>query len=169
NRIRDPQTNSNGKGDLEPIESMEAPDPLTLVIKTSIVHAGFLPALAGAWTMIAPKEVVEQNGDLRKVAVGTGPFMLDEWQPNTHIKLKRFADYWDRDNVSVDRITFAVIPDEQSLLAQLRAGSVHTGSIQDNKNVLLLKDEKAIQLQPQPTIGMDYLVFNCGKPPFDDV
>lgn len=169
NRIRDPNGNANGKGDLEPIETLEAPDPATVIIKTKTVAAGFLAALAGTWTMIVPKEVVEKNGDLRKVAVGTGPFALDEWQPNTAIKLKRFADYWGKDSVYLDRITFQVIPDEQTMLAQLRGGAVHTGAIQDNKNVALIKDDKNLRSQQAPTIGEDYLVFNCGKPPFNDV
>jgi peptide/nickel transport system substrate-binding protein len=169
NRILDPKTNASQKVDLETIDSMTAPDPYTLVIKTKFVFGEFLTALAGYSTMIVPKEVVEQNGDLRKVAIGSGPFILEEWREKTHIKLRKNPDHWEANNIYVDRITVPIIPDEQTALAQLRSGAVHSLLLSDLKNVGLVKDDPALALQRSPTLQTDILVFNCGKPPFDDL
>jgi peptide/nickel transport system substrate-binding protein len=169
NRILDPKLNASQKVDLETIDTMTAPDPYTLVIKTKIVFGEFLTALAGYSTMIVPKEVVEQNGDLRKVAVGSGPFIFEEWREKTHIKLRKNPDHWEANNIHVDRITIPIIPDEQTALAQLRSGAVHSLLLSDLKNVGLVKDDKALALQKSSTLQTDILVFNCGKPPFDDL
>jgi peptide/nickel transport system substrate-binding protein len=140
-----------------------------LVIKTKILFGEFLTALAGYSTMIVPKEVVEQNGDLRKVAVGSGPFILEEWREKTHIKLKKNPDHWEAGNIHVDRITIPIIPDEQTALAQVRSGAVHSLLLTDLKNVALVKDDKALTVQKSGTLQTDILVFNCGKPPFNDL
>ena len=168
NRILDPKTNASQKVDLEVIDTMTAPDPNTLVIKTKFIFGEFLTALAGYSTMIVPKEVVEQNGDLRKVAVGSGPFILEEWREKTYVKLKKNPDHWEANNIYVDRITIPIIPDEQTALAQLRSGAVHSLLLSDLKNVGLVKDDKALALQKTSTLQTDILVFNCGKPPFND-
>ena len=43
------------------------------------------------WTMAAAeaKEAVEQNGDLARTGMGTGPFMFDHWTPGSEIVLKK--------------------------------------------------------------------------------
>jgi peptide/nickel transport system substrate-binding protein len=65
-------------------------------------------------------------------------------------------------------MTIPIIPDEQSVLAQMRAGSVHSYLLTNLKNVATLRGDPALQLQQAPTLETDVLVFNCGKPPFDD-
>ena len=152
NRILDPKMNASQKVDLETIDTMTAPDPYTLVIKTKIVFGEFLTALAGYSTMIVPKEVVEQNGDLRKVAVGSGPFIFEEWREKTHIKLRKNPDHWQANDIHVDRITVPIIPDEQTALAQLRSGAVHSLLLTDLKNVGLVKDDPALTLQRTGTL-----------------
>ena len=38
--------------------------------------------------------------------------------------LERFADYWDKDRIHLDRITYCSIPDSTVRLANLRAGAL---------------------------------------------
>ena len=59
-----------------------------------------------------------------RVADGTGPFMLEDFRPNSLIRLKRNPDYYEPGLPYLDGLDFRIIPDEGSRMAALRAGSV---------------------------------------------
>ena len=53
-----------------------------------------LANVEGMW--IIAREVVEQYGDLKKPesAIGTGPFLLERYEPNVKTVFKRNPDYF---------------------------------------------------------------------------
>src|SRR3989442_9307747 len=80
---------------LEPVERVEVVDRYTVkfVLKEPFVWlVHMLANPAGTW-IIAP-EVVQQFGDLKKPesAIGTGPFMLERYEPNVKTVFKRNPD-----------------------------------------------------------------------------
>jgi peptide/nickel transport system substrate-binding protein len=80
-RVLDPNVGSGGRGYLMAIEGIETPDKTTVIIHTKTPTASLLAALAGNWQSIVPRDEVEKRGDLRRTAIGTGPFILQEWVP----------------------------------------------------------------------------------------
>jgi peptide/nickel transport system substrate-binding protein len=168
-RILDPKVASGGRGYLSAIEQIETPDPHTVRIITKQPSASLLAGMAGGWSAIVPREVIEQKGDLRRTAVGTGPFVLQEWVPQSHLKARRNPDYWDQGKPVVDAVEIKVIPDEASILAQLRTGNIHHALLEDNKNYLLVKDDKRLTAQRSPRLGFDMVNINHGRKPFTDV
>src|SRR5215470_7429302 len=82
---------------LEPVERIEVVDRYTVkfILKEPFV---WLPTrladTSGMW-LIAP-EVVEKFGDLKKPesAIGTGPFLLERYEPNVKTVFKRNPDYF---------------------------------------------------------------------------
>ena len=147
-RVLDPKGSSGGRGYLSAIDGMEVPDQSTLRIHTKQPSASLLAGMAGGWSSIIPKEVVEEKGDLRRMAVGTGPFILQEWVPQSHLKARSNPDYWDKGKPYVDALELKVIPDEANIIAQLRTGNVHHALLEDNKNYLLVKDDKRLTAAP---------------------
>ncbi len=71
-RLVDPETASTSAADLASMEKVEAPDELTVVMTLKAPDASLLATLSSQSTIIIPREVVEENGDLSQVAVGTG-------------------------------------------------------------------------------------------------
>jgi peptide/nickel transport system substrate-binding protein len=71
NHIRDPKTVATLLSDFEPIASVDAPDPATVVLKLKRPY-GVLPAVLATpvWAAIVPANA----GDLAAHPVGTGPF-----------------------------------------------------------------------------------------------
>src|SRR4029453_7017722 len=67
-RILDPKVGSGGRGYLSAI----------VRIVTKAPSASLLAGMAGGWSAIVSREAVEK-GDLRRTAMGTGPFILQEW------------------------------------------------------------------------------------------
>ncbi len=168
-RILDPKIGSGGRGYLSAIEQIEVPDTRTVRITTKQPSASLLAGMAGGWSSIVPREVIEQKGDLRRTAVGTGPFIFQEWIPQSHLKAKKNPDYWDKGKPYVDAIEIKVIPDEASILAQLRTGNVHHALLEDNKNYQLVKDDKRLIVQRSPRLGFDMVNINHGRKPYTDV
>ena len=79
---------------LNPIIAMETPDPSTFVIKLKSAQPVFLDELSAFVVPIAiiPSEQASREGGKLDI-IGTGPMQFVEWTPDSHIRLKRFADY----------------------------------------------------------------------------
>lgn len=80
------------------VTDVEVVDDYTVRLHLSEPRPTLLTALASYQTYpgIMPRELVEGKdvGELgTSDFVGTGPYMLVEWQPDQHIHLRRFADY----------------------------------------------------------------------------
>jgi peptide/nickel transport system substrate-binding protein len=69
----------------------------------------------------------------------------------------------------VDGVEIKIIPDEASIIAQLRTGNIHHALLEDNKNYLLVKDDKRLNAMRSPRLGFDCMVMNHGRKPFEDV
>ena len=60
--------------------------------------------------------------------IGTGPFRLVEYQPNSHVEYVRHQNYWKKGLPYLDALSFKVLPDEQARVAALRAGAIDGGT-----------------------------------------
>ncbi|HXK33590.1 MAG TPA: ABC transporter substrate-binding protein [Dehalococcoidia bacterium] len=79
------------RGQWSVIDSIEARDRYTVVIKTKQPVAPFLSFLAGPHAFIIARESVNDRDELSSDAamMGTGPFMLDSFEPNAVARLIR--------------------------------------------------------------------------------
>ncbi|HEV8307951.1 MAG TPA: ABC transporter substrate-binding protein [Methylomirabilota bacterium] len=168
-RILDPKVGSGGRGYLSAIDQIEVPDKYTVRLHTKEPSASLLAGMAGGWSAIVPREEIEKRGDLRRAAVGTGPFIFQEWVPQSHLKGRKNPDYWDKGKPYVDAVELKVIPDEANIVAQLRTGNVHHALLEDNKNYFLVKDDKRLATLRSPRLGFDMVNVNHGRKPFQDV
>jgi peptide/nickel transport system substrate-binding protein len=168
-KVMDPKVGSGGRGYFAAVEGIEIPDKYTVRIHTKAPTASLLAGLAGNWSAIVPRDEVEKRGDLRRTAIGTGPFILQEWVPQSHLKARRNPDYWDKGKPVVDAIEIRIIPDEASIIAQLRTGNIHHAMLEDNKNYFLVKDDKRLTTLRTSRLGFDCLMINMGRKPFTDV
>lgn len=113
------------------VERYEAPDAETFTLRTWRPY-GYLLMLAGSpMSAIVPVEAVEQFGDLKSHAVGSGPFVLERQDRGQGVEMVRNPNYY-HDFPYIDGISVKVIPDESSIQAAFRAGSIDVYSA-DNK------------------------------------
>lgn len=82
------------------IDSIEAPDPQTVVIKTAKPTAPMLAFLAGRHAFIVPKEVPGKDDVIATDAdaIGTGPFILNAFQSRSVVGLGRNPNWFARDD-----------------------------------------------------------------------
>jgi peptide/nickel transport system substrate-binding protein len=115
---------------LDPVERVEVVDRYTVkfVLKEPFVWlVHMLANPAGAW-IIAP-EVVQQFGDLKKPesAIGTGPFLLERYEPNVKTVFKRHPDYFLTGQPYIDGVEWLVLEDDSTGLAMYRTGQIDCG------------------------------------------
>ncbi|WP_046862180.1 ABC transporter substrate-binding protein [Microvirga massiliensis] len=113
------------KPELAAVDRVEAVDPTTvrLVLKTP-----FSPLLAQltdrAGMIVSPKAAKEAGDRFGQQPVCAGPFKFVERVQQDRIVLEKFADYWDKDRIYIDRVTFLPIADSTVRLANLKAGQL---------------------------------------------
>ena len=78
------------------MDKIEAVDKYTVKFTLKEPFAWFLEPWPPPRTWIVAKEVVEQYGDLKKpeCCIGTGPWMLERYEPNLRLTFVRNPNYF---------------------------------------------------------------------------
>jgi len=104
------------------IEGMETPDKYTLRVHLQTPNVLFPQNVAESVTVIFPREVLEEDGDLKKRLIGTGPYILKEHTRKVRVVLTRNPDYYDKGRPYVDEYVILSAPDAATRLAAFRTG-----------------------------------------------
>ena len=104
------------------IEGMETPDKYTLRIHLKTPNTLFAQNLAEPVTVIFPREVLEEDGDLKKRLIGTGPYIMKEHTRKVRVVLQRNPDYYDKGRPYFDEYVILSTPDAATRLAAFRTG-----------------------------------------------
>jgi peptide/nickel transport system substrate-binding protein len=113
------------KPELAALDHVEIVDPLTikLVLKTP-----FSPLIAQltdrAGMMVSPKAAKEEGDKFGLHPVCAGPYKFVERVQQDRIVFEKFADYWNKDNIFIDRVVFQPIVDATVRLANLKSGGL---------------------------------------------
>jgi peptide/nickel transport system substrate-binding protein len=113
------------KPELAALDHVDVVDPLTikLVLKTP-----FSPLIAQltdrAGMMVSPKAAKEAGDKFGQHPVCAGPYKFVERVQQDRMVFEKFADYWNKDNVFIDRVVFLPIVDATVRLANLKSGGL---------------------------------------------
>lgn len=168
-RVLDPATASPGRSYISSIKDIEVVDSYTVKLTLAAPLASLLDALTSNNISIVAKEAVEANGNLQRVAVGTGPYMLKEWVADNSMTLVKNPNYFEKGMPLTDTIIFRVIPEEASLYAGVRSGNLDMATINDGATIRQAKTDKSVVVMSKPGMNVRVFSFNNKKAPFDDV
>src|SRR3954447_3854853 len=113
------------KPELTQLDHVDVVDPLTikLVLKTP-----FSPLIAQltdrAGMMVSPKAANQEGDKFGLRPVCAGPYKFVERVQQDRIVFEKFADYWNKENISIDRVMFQPIVDATVRLANLKSGGL---------------------------------------------
>ncbi len=127
-------------------ERYEAPNPHTFTELTKKPYGYFLMDLGSPLTAIMPVEAVEQLGDLKSNALGSGPYMLKSYARDEGLELVRNPTYY-HEYPYVDGYNVKVIKDDASIQAAFRAGSVDIYNATDKLKADTVKDVSGTSIQ----------------------
>jgi peptide/nickel transport system substrate-binding protein len=159
---------SPGKSSFASIQDIEVVDSHTVTFHLSQPDAGLLESMASSWYgSIVNRETVEQHGDLNNTAVGTGPFIVEEWAVDNELRLRKNPDYFVEGRPYVDQVLIKVIPDESNIVAGLRSNTIHHATLEDNLLFDLLEGEGNLTTFRSQRLGFELMNINNSVPPFD--
>ena len=164
-RILDEATGASARANYLSIASIDTPDDYTVVFNLSEPDAPLLAALATTNAAIVDSADIA-SGDVATVANGTGPFMLENWTPDQTTTLKTNPNWWGA-VPKIDGIEIRIIPDETSILAALRAGTIDFALLNDPLVATLLKDDPTVVLNRVQAINYHVLQLRAVEPPLD--
>ncbi len=157
-------TGSFRKPELAAVDHVDVVDPLTINV---VLKTPYSPLIAQftdrAGMMVSPKAVKEAGDKFGLHPVCAGPYKFVERVQQDRIVFEKFKDYWNRDNVRIDRVVFLPIVDSTVRLANLKSGALEliervlATDIKDVRADSKLKLATALELGYQ---GLDINVDN---------
>ena len=153
------------------IEGMETPEKYTLRIHLKTPNVLFAHNLAEPIAVIFSREVLEEDGDLKKRMIGTGPYLLKEHTRKVRIVLSRNPDYFDKGRPYLDEYTILSTPDAATRLAAFRSGQsdiIWQASPAEVETVRKTNASAQIQAYAN-TLAPFGVALAQDKPPFNDL
>ncbi len=155
------------------VESVETPDPYTVIFKLSEVYANF----AGDCfydESVLPEHLLAgalgagfQSDPFHSAPVGSGPFVFHEWVSGSHMTFRANHDYYG-EGPFLDEITIKFVPDGNALLMQLETGSVMGIDNAPDELLTLSDDLKGTIVYRNPALFNEHLDVNCENPILSD-
>lgn len=100
--------------------------------------------------------------------IGTGPFRVTEFNQGESVVFEKNPEYYDAAAVSLDKLTFRLIPDPATALAAMEAGDVDGIESVPAPEIPRLSVESDAFLVV-PALGTTYAFFNPAQAPLDNL
>lgn len=153
------------------VSGLSAPDPYTFRIALAKADQSFVHTLAMHFSAPIPRELVAQHGkDLRRRAIGTGPFRLSSWDPGVRIVLERHARYHEQGKPYLDRVVFEEGLKRDTAFLRFRNGEVDVLPRMGPADQLLLRTAPWKRyMSAVARLDIFGLFMNTQLAPFDNV
>src|SRR6202140_3690240 len=152
------------KPELAAVDHVDVVDPLTikLVLKTP-----FSPLIAQltdrAGMMVSPKAAKEAGDKFGLHPVCAGPYKFVERVQQDRMVFEKFADYWNKDNVFIDRVVYLPIVDATVRLANLKSGGLDLIERVLATDIKDVRADSRLKLSTALELGYFGLTINTGN------
>jgi len=152
------------KPELAALDHVDVVDPLTIRL---VLKAPFSPLIAQltdrAGMMVSPKAAKEAGEKFGLHPVCAGPYKFVERVQQDRIVLERFADYWNKDNIFIDRVVFLPIVDSTVRLANLKSGGLDLIERVLATDIRDVRADPRLKLSSALELGYMGLTINVGN------
>ena len=174
--VMNPANNVVTREGYDRIAAMTAPDPYTVRVKLKQPYAPAVASFFGpslAPMCILPQHILERLADINHAAynakpVGTGPFIVQRYDPSSGLYLKANPHYW-RGVPKLREIHYLLVPDPNTRTVMMRTGEADLDY--DPASGLLAQLAAIAHVRLLHTLFNEfwYLTFNEAHKPLDDV
>jgi peptide/nickel transport system substrate-binding protein len=148
------------------VDKVEIVDPMTVRL---VLKEPFSPLLAQltdrAGMMVSPKAAEAAGDKFGLKPVCAGPYKFVERVQQDRIVVEKFADYWDKDHVFIDKITYLPIVDGTVRLANLRSGGLDLIERVLATDIKSVRDNAKLKLSKAVSLGYTGLTVNLSNGP----
>jgi len=152
------------KSELASVDHVEVVDPLAIKLVLKTPYSPLIAQLTDrSGMMVSPKAAKEAGDKFGLHPVCAGPYKFVERVQQDRMVFEKFADYWNKDNIHIDRVIFLPIVDATVRLANLKSGGL------DLIERVLATDIKDVRADPKlllstaPELGYLGLTVNIGN------
>jgi peptide/nickel transport system substrate-binding protein len=166
NYHRDPASKSAARSALSGIADIKADGPETIIFKLKDGDADF-PYLTADYHL--PIFAAKDGKIDFASGTGTGPFVMDKFDPAVKFAAHRNPNYHHSDGPWFDDIEMLTIAETGARQNALLSGQVHYIDRVDLRQVAALKRRKDVRVTDVTGFGHYVAPMNCTAKPFDDV
>lgn len=166
--ILKPESKSTRRPFFAPIvDSIETPDPLTVVFRLKTADGAFANKIAGYLYIIPagyeaslPAPAAES---FAKAPVSLGPYRVKDYKIGQDLVLERFEDYWG-EKPDVKNLIFKVIPEPSSRVNALLTGEIDLAVVLPLPDVQRLRKEPGLDIIANPVAAPLYVRLYTNQP-----
>jgi peptide/nickel transport system substrate-binding protein len=152
------------KPELAALDHVEVVDPLTIKLMLKSPFSPLIAQLADrAGMMVSPKAASEEGDKFGLHPVCAGPYKFVERVQQDRIVFEKFADYWNKDNVFIDRVVFLPIVDTTVRLANLKSGGLDLIERVLATDIKDVRADPRLKLSTAIELGYMGLTLNVGR------
>jgi peptide/nickel transport system substrate-binding protein len=147
------------------VTSIDAPDPLTVVIHLKQPDPGLLPNLSDGAIGIIP---AGSGRDFGRHLIGSGPFRFVSQEQDKEVVIERNPNYWAKPP-NLERVRFAVVPDSITRALELQKGSADIAvNALSPDQTFAIRNDSQIVVETGPGTVLNYISFNTRDPIMKD-
>jgi peptide/nickel transport system substrate-binding protein len=152
--------------ELAAVDTVEVVDPLTIKLNLKQPFSPLFAQLTDrAGMMVSPKAAEAAGDKFALHPVCAGPYKFVERIPQDRIVVEKFADYWNKDHVFIDKITYLPIIDSTVRLANLRSGGLDMMERVLATDIKTVRDDPKLKLTKAVSLGWFALLINMDNGP----
>lgn len=122
--------------------------------------------VAGRTGAIASPKAGEDPAELAISPVGAGPFILEEFVAESHATFVKNPDYWDAENIHIDKLELKPRLDASTVVASIQSGAVDAAVIPATQ--VQAAEAAGITVTVETALTSSDASINLNKAPFDD-
>ena len=151
------------------IASIEAADDKTVVITLNQAYTPFFSELANFSNGILPKDFGgKTEKEFFQNPVGTGPFVVEEWDPAGDLTFVRNEYYW-QGTPTIEKLVYKVVDDDNQAINQLKAGEIDAVAELSYANAAEIDSSAETKVITGGSWTVEELFFNTLDEHFSDV
>jgi len=152
------------KPELAALDHVDVVDPLTIKLILKTPYSPLIAQLTDrAGMMVSPKAAKEAGDKFGLHPVCAGPYKFVERVQQDRMVFEKFQDYWNKDNVFIDRVVFLPINDPTVRLANLKSGGLDLIERVLATDIKDVRADSRLVLSTAPELGYLGLTINVAN------
>jgi peptide/nickel transport system substrate-binding protein len=174
--VEDDRTNVKMREGWDDIASLDVPDDYTAVVHLKKPNADVLglcfggsayPPLPEHALAKVPPAGLQRSAYAQK-PIGSGPFLLEKWNHGASLEFVPNPRYW-RGPPKLHRLTWKVIPNTDTLLAQLQSHEIDVYDGVATNQIPRLAQIPGIRVEKRLVANLKHMTLNTARPNLRDV